>query len=56
MKKAYIAPVLTTIYINTNNCLLAGSETLRVYNDDSLGAGDKGDLLGRDFDFDDEEY
>ena len=49
MKKTYISPVVDAIRIEKR---LLTSASLGVYKDN---VNDTGDLLGRDFDFDDEE-
>ena len=51
MKKTYMNPTLEVVVLKINNSLLAGS--LPKGTDEIT---DEDDVLGRDFDFDDDEY
>ena len=50
MKKTYISPVVNAIRIEKR--LLTPASAMGIYNDN---VNDTGDLLGREFDFDDED-
>ena len=50
MKKIYISPAVKVVRIEKR--LLTSASAMGIYNDN---VNDTGDLLGRDFDFDDEE-
>ena len=53
MKKTYITPVAEEIRIEKT--LLTVTSSVGLDKDTVLGDGDSGELLSRDFDFDDEE-
>ena len=53
MKKTYMNPTLEVVVLKFNNSLLAGSPGPDVVNGST---SNEADLLGRDLDFDDEEY
>lgn len=53
MKKIYSKPTLTVVQMNYNTSLLAGSDP---YIGVGSGTRSAGDALGRDYEFDDEEY
>ena len=55
MKKIYIIPVMKEIRLETAS-LIATSTKMTLSGDESNSVTNKSDLLGRDFDFDDEEY